>query len=136
MAADGLADGDWTAVDQAVSERMRELHMSLSYLARETGLSQTTIRYIGTPTRKHNKSTLVAISAILGWRHDHLINILRGTPEKNILAPDSSPVEAYFQNLLSAEIGPMREQVTELVQTVNGMAKRIDVFYQERQSSA
>ncbi|MGH3281620.1 MAG: hypothetical protein ACRDNW_21125, partial [Trebonia sp.] len=51
-------------------------------------------------------------------------------------APDSSPVEAYFQNLLSAEIGPMREQVTELVQTVNGMAKRIDVFYQERQPSA
>lgn len=135
MADDALQDGDWAAVDHAVAERLRELHMSLSYLARETGLSQTTIRYLGTPTRKHNKSTLVAISAILGWRHDHLINVLHGVPEKNILAPESSPVEAYFQNLLSAEVGPMREQVAELVETVNGIAKRIDLLYQDRQST-
>jgi hypothetical protein len=136
LAEEALEDGDWAAVHQAVTERLSELHMSLSYLARETGLSQTTIRYLGTPARKHNKSTLVAISAILGWRHDHLINVLHGEPEKNILTPGSSPVEAYFQNLLNAEVGPMREQVAELVKTVNGMAKRIDVIYQERQTSA
>lgn len=136
MAEEALEDGDWAAADRAVTERLSELHMSLSYLARETGLSQTTIRYLGTPNKKHNKSTLVAISAILGWRHDHLINVLHGEPEKNILTAGSSPVEAYFQNLLNAEVGPMREQVAELVKTVNGITKTIDVIFHERQTNA
>lgn len=136
MAEDALEDGDWAAVGQAVTERLSELHMSLSYLARETGLSQTTIRYLGTPTRKHNKSTLVVISVVLGWRYDHLINILLGKPGKNIRNPGNSPLEAYFENLLRAEVGPMREEVAELVKAVNGMGKKIDVLYQERQSGA
>jgi hypothetical protein len=136
LTEDALEDGDWAVVGQAVTERLGELHMSLSYLARETGLSQTTIRYLGTPTRKHNKSTLVAISVVLGWRYDHLINILRGEPEKNIRNPGNSPMEAYFENLLRAEVGPMREEVAELAKTVNGMGKQIDVLYQERRSGA
>ena len=135
MAEDALEGGDWAAVDRAVTERLSELHMSLSYLARETGLSQTTIRYLGTPTRKHNKSTLVAISVVLGWRYDHLINILLGQPEKNIRAPGNSPLEAYFENLLRAEVGPMREEVAELAKAVNGMGKQIDVLFQ-RQTGA
>ncbi len=136
MAEEALEDGDWAAVGRAVTERLSELRMSISYLARETGLSQTTIRYLGTPPRKHNKSTLVALSAVLGWRHDYLLNILLGNPEKNIRKPDESPLEAYFENLLRAEVGPMREEVAELAKTVSGMGKQIDVLYQERQSSA
>ena len=136
MAEEALEDGDWAAVDRAVTERLSELRMSLSYLARETGLSQTTIRYIGTPTRKHNKSTLVALSSVLGWRHDYLLNILFGNPEKNIRKPGESPLEAYFENLLHAEVGPIREEVAELVKTVNGMGKQIDVLYQERKTGA
>ena len=134
MAEDALEDGDWTAVGQAVTERLSELHMSISYLARETGLSPTTIRYLGTPAKKHNKSTLVAISVVLGWRYDHLRNILLGQPEKNIREPGNSPLEAYFENLLRAEVGPMREEVAELVKTVNGIGKQIDVLFQERQT--
>jgi len=134
LAEDALEDGDWTAVDQAVTERMSELHMSISYLARETGLSPTTIRYLGTPAKKHNKSTLVAISVVLGWRYDHLRNILLGQPEKNIREPGNSPLEAYFENLLRAEVGPMREEVAELVKTINGIGKQIDVLFQERQT--
>jgi len=136
LAEDALEDGDWTAVDQAVTERLSELHMSLSYLSRETGLSQTTIRYLGTPTRKHNKSTLVAISVVLGWRYDHLINILRGEPEKNIRDPSNSPLEAYFENLLRAEVGPMREEVAELIAAVNGMGSKIDVIFRTRETGA
>lgn len=136
MAEEALEDGDWAAVDRAVTERLSELRMSLSYLARETGLSQTTIRYIGTPTRKHNKSTLVALSSVLGWRHDYLLNILLGNPEKNIRKPGESPLEAYFENLLHAEVGPIREEVAELAKTVNGMGKQIDVLYQERKTGA
>jgi hypothetical protein len=83
LSEDALHDGDWAAVQQAVIERRSELHMTISYLARETGLSPTTIRYLGAPAGKHNKSTLVALSVVLGWRYNHLINILRGEPEKN-----------------------------------------------------
>jgi hypothetical protein len=80
LSEDALQDGDWAAVDRAVTERRSELHMSISYLARETGLSPTTIRYLGSPAGKHNKSTLVALSVVLGWRYKHLINILNGEP--------------------------------------------------------
>lgn len=136
MAEDALQGEDWAAVDQAVTERLSELHMSLSYLARETGLSQTTIRYLGTPTKNHNKSTLVAISVVLGWRYDHLRNILHGESEKNIRDSSNSPLEAYFENLLSAEVGPMRDEVAELVKTVNGLGKKIDMLFQDQQTGA
>jgi hypothetical protein len=136
LAEEALEDGNWAAVGRAVTERLSELRMSISYLARETGLSQTTIRYLGTPPRKHNKSTLVALSAVLGWRHDYLLNILLGNSEKNIRRPGESPVEAYFESLLRAEVGPMREEMAELAKTVSGMGKQIDVLYQERQSGA
>jgi hypothetical protein len=132
LAKDALRDGDWAAVSQAVDERMSELHMSASYLSRETGLSPNTLRSLGKASNNHNKSTLVALSAVLGWRHDHLLNILRGNPGKNLRKPGDSPVEAYFEDLLSAEVGPMRDEVTELVKTVNGMGKKIDVLFQER----
>jgi hypothetical protein len=72
---------------------------------------------------------------VLGWRYDHLINVLRAEPGKNIRDPSNSPLEAYFENLLHAEVGPMREEVAELVRAVNGMGKRIDVLFQ-RQADA
>ncbi len=56
--------------------------MPTAELARQTCLSETTIRSLGTAAR--NKSSLVAISAVLRWRYDHLINILNGQPEKNV----------------------------------------------------
>jgi hypothetical protein len=134
LAKDALRDGDWAAVRQAVTERLIELRMSASYLARETGLSPTTIRSLGKSSSSHNQSTLVALSAVLGWRYDYLLNILLRNPGKNIRRPGESPVEAYFESLLRAEVGPMKEEVTELVKTVNGMGKRIDVIFHERQT--
>ena len=77
--------GDWGAVGAAIRDRMRELNMSTAHLARETGLSETTIRYLKDPNSRHNRSALVAISAVLRWRHDHLLNILHGEPHKNVV---------------------------------------------------
>jgi len=78
----GPETGNWQAVGEAVRARRRELKMSTAELARLTGLSETTIRYLGATTR--SKASLVAISAVLRWRYDHLTNILRGQPEKNV----------------------------------------------------
>ena len=101
--------------------------MSLAYVARETRLSPTTIRYIGMPGNRHNESTLVALSAVLGWRYDHLINILRGTPDKN---SPTSPAESHFLDQLHAEVGPIRENVAGLWDIVHNMDRKIDVIYQ------
>jgi hypothetical protein len=129
-------EGDWTAVDRAVSERRLELHMSISYLARETGLSPTTIRYLGSPAGKHNKSTLVALSVVLGWPYRHLIRILNGEPDKNIGNPGDSPREAYYENLLLAEVGPMREEIAELTAVVSGIGEKIDVIFLDMQGGS
>lgn len=102
--------------------------MSTSYLARETGLSPTTIRYLGSSTGKHNKSTLVALSAVLGWRRDHLINILHGEPEKNTKKPGASPIDTYYENLLLAEVAPMREELAELVAAIRMIDSKINVI--------
>jgi len=53
---------NWAAVGEAVNSRKREFKMSTAELARLTGLSETTIRYLSTTTR--SKASLVAISAV------------------------------------------------------------------------
>ena len=103
---------------------MRELNMSMVGLARETGLSETTIRYIGNPESGHNKSTLVAISAVLRWRYDHLINVLRGEPEKNV--PQKRLAEANLQRLLRDEVDPVREELGSLRDLVQRMDAKMD----------
>jgi hypothetical protein len=73
---------DWPAVDSAIRKRMAELKMTISGLARETGLSETTIRYLARPGQRANRSTLVAISTVLGWRYDYLGHVLLGNRRK------------------------------------------------------
>jgi hypothetical protein len=89
---------DWVSVGNAIRERMLELKISLAELARETDLSETTIRYIGNPAIKHNKGNLRGISAVLHWRHDYLTNILHGEPEKNVTS--TRPIEVSLERLL------------------------------------
>ena len=113
---------------------MRELKMSTAHLARETGLSETTIRYIGNPASGHNKSTLVAISAVLRWRYDHLINVLRGEPDKNV-AP-KRPAEANLQRLLRDEVDPVREERASLRDILTGVDQKVDTLISTQRAAA
>jgi hypothetical protein len=98
------AGEDWPAVRDAVDDRMRELGITLPGLAQETGLPETTIRYIGRPNGGRTTSTvLVAVSAALGWRYDHLRNILDGHSGSNIPAPEAALLEK-----LNEEIGKLK----------------------------
>jgi hypothetical protein len=126
-----LSDGtagveDWAAVSVAIRKRMRELKMSTAHLARETGLSETTIRYIGNPASGHNKSTLVAISAVLRWRYNHLVNVLRGEPDKNV--PGQRPGEANLQRLLRDEVNPVKEELGSLRDLVRSVDTKVDLL--------
>jgi DNA-binding Xre family transcriptional regulator len=98
---------DWPAVVEAIRERMAKLKISTARLARETGLSETTVRYIGRTGRTHYKSNLVAISAVLGWRYDHLTNILRGETHKN--TPVTRRAEERL-SLIDAKLNWIMEQ--------------------------
>jgi hypothetical protein len=125
---------DWAAVSDAIRKRMRELKMSTAHLARETGLSETTIRYIGQPASGHNKSTLVAIAAVLRWRYDHLINIMRGEPEKNVIL--KRPAEANLQRLLRDEVDPVKEELASLRDIVRGMDTKMDMIISAQRRAA
>jgi DNA-binding Xre family transcriptional regulator len=130
---DAPGSEDWEAVGQAIHERMRERGISATQLAQETGLSPTTIRHIGDPANRCNKSTLVAISAVLEWRYDHLTNILRGEPQKNVSA--TSPLETHFEELLRAEVGPVQEEVAGIRDIIHVIDRKIDVIIESQHSA-
>jgi hypothetical protein len=117
---------DWGAVVDAIRKRMRELKMSTAHLARETGLSETTVRYIGQSLSGHNKSTLVAIAAVLRWRYDHLVNILHGEPEKNVHIKRRT--EDDMQRLLRDEVSPVKEQLASLREIVQRVDTKVDII--------
>jgi transcriptional regulator with XRE-family HTH domain len=133
---DASAGGDRQAVGWAVRERMAQLGFSTAELARRSGLSETTIRDIMQGTSRNNKSTLVAISAVLSWPPDYLVNILHGDADKNV-APES-PLETYLAKLALglAEIGALREDIAGLKEIVDRIDKKLDVMSEARGSSA
>jgi lambda repressor-like predicted transcriptional regulator len=133
LAKDAQGSEDWAAVSRAVTARLGERGMSIAQLARESGLSETTIRYIA---NGRTDSMLVAISAVLGWRYDHLRNILHGEPDKNTqdlgeaAEPADSLAEPYFESQLRAELGSVRAEVAGLRDVVYRIDEKIDVIIQ------
>ena len=123
---------NWAAVADAVQARRRELKMSTAELARQTGLSETTIRYLGQPTGRHNRASLVAIAAVLRWRYDHLTNILHGQPEKNVHV--KPPPLASLERLVRDETAQLRQQIDSLSQTVNAIREQLDREREKRVS--
>jgi hypothetical protein len=106
---------------------MLELGMSTAALARETGLPETTIRYLGRSrdANRHRRSTLVVVSAVLSWRYDHLTNILHGEPYTNITSTSGG---AYLKRLLNAELNALKEETAALRRTVQKMRRKVDML--------
>ena len=123
----GAGAGDWAAVGTVVRERMRELGMSTAELAREAGLSETTIRYLGQSREAnwHRRSTLVVMSAVLRWRYDHLANVLHGEPYRNTTGVSR---DIHLQRLLDAELNALKEETAALRRTAQGMRRKIDML--------
>ncbi len=111
-----LSEGDWVAVREAIRSRMRELNISTAALAREAGLSETTVRYLGQSISGHNRTTLVALAAVLRWRHDYLINIANGEPGKNVRIMQVEPSEI-------AELKRTVEETNSMVRVLLGGRK-------------
>jgi hypothetical protein len=120
---------DWGAVGDAIRDRRRELKMSTAYLARESGSSETTIRYLGQSNKRHNKSALVAISAVLRWRYDHLLNILHGEPHKNVLV--NPPLEYRLRQIAHSEIASLKEEISALAGALCAISSKIDMIQEK-----
>jgi len=119
-------DEDWVTVVDAIRKRMRELKISTAHLARESGLSETTVRYLGKSLSGHNRSTLVALSAVLRWRYDHLINILHGEPEKNVHIKRRT--EDDMQRLFRDEFIPVIELLANFEEIIQKVDTRLEIM--------
>jgi hypothetical protein len=137
LAKDANRLEDWPAVDRAIKDRLGELEVPLAQLARESAVSETTIRYMG-KDGSGTESPLVAIAAALGWPLDYLRNILHGEPQKNAQDPveplesSESLAEPHFRNLLRTELGPVKKDVAVLRGIVDRMDQKIDRIIRDR----
>lgn len=92
--------GNWSAVHDVISRRMDQLEMPVARLSRESGVSETTIRYIGQPG-KRQRSTLVALGAALGFAYDYLVDVLgnRAMDDGTGVTPGMHAILAEVQNI-------------------------------------
>jgi hypothetical protein len=105
---------------------MKELGISAAELQRRSTLSVNTIRGITGGAGRPNTSTLIAVSAVLEWPWNYLINILDGRPDKNV--PPESPAEAYLAKIAAerAEIAAIRAELARLTDVMYEVDRKLD----------
>ena len=135
MSKDAPAEGARAEVARAVSGRMGQLGVSAAELRRRSGLSVNTIRGITEGASRHNRSTWVAISAVLEWPWDYLVNILDGRSDKNVMP--KSPLETHLAKLVDglAEIDALRQDVSGLTDIVHEIDRKINLVIESQHAS-
>ena len=135
MSKDVPAQEARAEVARAVSGRMGQLGITAAELRRRSGLSVNTIRGITDGTTRHNRSTWVAISAVLEWPWDYLVNILNGSADGT--ATVTSPLETQLAKLADglAAIDALRQDVAVLADIVHDIDGKIEVVTGSRRSS-
>lgn len=123
-------DGDWTAVYTAVHRQLKKLDISIARLSRESGVSENTIRYIGR-AEKRQRSTLVALSAALGFPYGYLADVLRGAASPEV-PPRPAADMAAIENLLRAELGSVRARLDTMGKTLHAVDEKTDVLADRR----
>lgn len=126
--------GDWESVEAAVRQRMQTLDMSTARLSRESGVSESTIRYIGQPA-KRQRSTLVALSAALGWRHDYLADLLRDTADQPE-SPGLATGHPMFITDVMTAIGALEVKVDDLEELLFAVTGKLDMLMTAARSRA
>lgn len=118
--------GDWKAVHAAVHRLMKRSDLSIARLSRESGVSETTIRYIGRP-EKRQRSTLVALSAALGCQHDYLVDVLRGAVD-----PGALPRPLADMSML----GSVKHQLDGMTKTLHSIDGKVETILQRADECA
>lgn len=107
---------------RVVRRRMKKLRFSAAEFRKVSGVSVNTLRNITEGTGNPNRTTWIAVSAVLDLPWDYLTNIVYGRPDKNVA---TSPLEMHLAKLADqfAEIGALRREVaglTDIVHEING----------------
>lgn len=110
--------GDWCAVHAAIRRLMERLDMSVARLSRESGVSETTIRYIRKP-EKRQRSTLVALAAALGCPYDYLVEVLKGEAD-----PSAEPRPPADLSVLSS----MRRQLDVMTRSLRSIDSKVETL--------
>ncbi len=115
---EGMLGKDWDAVARAINERMTRVDVSPTELASRSGVSAETIRELRNNLRPRRRSprTLAAISEALGWKAEHLSEVLVG----------SGAGETGEQAVSAAEFAELRDVVAELADRVGAIERRLD----------
>lgn len=103
-------------VARVVNARVAELRLSTAELARLSGLAVNTVRGVREARGKYTKSTLVALSAVLGWDPQHLDRIFHGETQKNATAGSS----------LRSHLAELTRRLTELSTQLQDVAGRTE----------
>ena len=82
---------DWTAVAQAISQRMTELGINQRELIERSRVSKATVGelYHNSAQRRRSARTLEALSIALGWHPQHLVAVLKGQRVPDVGEPVS-----------------------------------------------
>jgi len=96
--------------------------MALGELSRRSGLSETTVRYIGVPA-KRQRSTLVALSAALGFRPVYLEEVLRRRAQDDG-EPGLPRGAAERLDTIAAAVAGIGETLGRMETVLNGLAAR------------
>jgi len=82
---------DWTAVAQAISQRMTELGINQRELIERSQVSKATVGelYHNSAQRRRSARTLEALSIALGWHPQHLVAVLKGQRVPDVGEPVS-----------------------------------------------
>ena len=112
---------DWTAVAQAISDRMAELRVTQMEVAAKARVSLTTLRELqhNINPRRRRPQTLTALSDALGWPPDYLATTLHGGSPRPHLDEKRDPVLGSLATI-ERELGALRERVDRIEQQLAG----------------
>jgi len=107
-------DENWTAVADALNERMRRRRVGQQRLAELSGVSVSTVRLVqsGAPGRRVQNKTLEALARALDWPDDHLIGLLLAD------APAPTPDDAGTDD-------PVLAGIERIERRLDGLARQL-----------
>jgi transcriptional regulator with XRE-family HTH domain len=110
--------GNWAAVAAAISDRVRELGWRQRELAERSHVSVAVVREIQRHTveRRRSRRTLEALSVALGWKPEHLDQVLNGHTQQTgggYPVPDNSALWSRL-DVMERRLDEISKLLTEL----------------------
>jgi transcriptional regulator with XRE-family HTH domain len=110
--------GNWAAVAAAISDRIRELGWRQRELAERSHVSVAVVREIQRHTveRRRSRRTLEALSVALGWKPEHLDQVLNGHTQQTDAShpvPDNSALWSRL-DFMEQRLDDISKLLTEL----------------------